>query len=344
MVSIAVMQLRSRPNREKAQRQSSDFLAVLCLCMAAHWLVTGVMAFGSEGSVAQYHQYIQDRRELAQISFRQGERLSTSAYQSVFHRHYDSSFDALASGAIADDQLASLFLGLSSLVADTGSESYAELLLSVTRQVHKRDVTLDFIALRPIPSALEHAYHVLISNHLWAAAAELEFGFPDDVVPFGLEVRAATNFADERPGLIVLPENETDKAVARNVKVEEGLWLVAALHPNCWFSAKAMNWLEGNRSTVAPFLPDQTLWITGHRAISDFEYLHSWNKQSKLIQLVLSHNDRVWPSGVFLDVTPAFYILVDGSVVDSVIGWESDDRGADLLNALGSAVRLVEAN
>lgn len=136
------------------------------------------------------------------------------------------------------------------------------------------------------------------------------------------------------PGKPVLRVNSLAQ-VERAVLAEDGLRVVAVVHPYCGFSRRALQAI-----TTEP----QYAWLRDHlqlvvpigQAWPGQEMLE-WNAAHPTLPMQPMVTDASWQ---VLDTgqTPVFYLLRDGKVIDTVTGWAPE--GADL-RAIRTALEAV---
>lgn len=113
--------------------------------------------------------------------------------------------------------------------------------------------------------------------------------------------------------------------VQRAALAEDGLRVVAVVHPHCGFSRRALQaiitqpeyaWLRGHLQLVVPI----------GQAWPGQEML-DWNSTHPDLPMQPMVRDASW-EGLDTDQTPVFHLLRDGEVIHTVAGWPTE--GADL--------------
>lgn len=129
-------------------------------------------------------------------------------------------------------------------------------------------------------------------------------------------------------GLISLDE------VERAALSEEGLQVVAMVHPYCGFSRRAVEAI-----TTQP----QYAWLRPHLHLVvpigqqwPGQELLDWNAAHAALPMWPMVVDPAW-AGFEQTETPAFHLVRDGTVVSTVIGWRGDGAELDALRAAWDA-------
>jgi hypothetical protein len=130
------------------------------------------------------------------------------------------------------------------------------------------------------------------------------------------------------PAAFRIADASGDRLVPVSFELDK-IRLVAVVHPLCSFSKRALTAIAsaqpGMASSRAVYLApvDQMLFLSE---------LIEWNGANDSVEILLANSREDWP---FIDrwATPSFYILRDGQVTATLIGWP-DDSQLEKLNRL----------
>ncbi len=100
-------------------------------------------------------------------------------------------------------------------------------------------------------------------------------------------------------------------------------WLMVVVSsPKCSPSNRAVQAIYRDRD-LADRIKKNTKWIVGQSTGFEFEKLQKWNNRYPEAAFTIVHLDRDWPLDN-LALTPTFYFLQNGKVIESFSGWPDD--------------------
>lgn len=130
-------------------------------------------------------------------------------------------------------------------------------------------------------------------------------------------------------------EDDGASVVRRSVAVDTGVQVVIVGSPWCGFSRKAVAAIEADPA-LAERIRTQAIWIIPQGIVPDFSEIAAWNRDHPVARMVLVHARGEWPQIPTWD-TPGFYVLRDGAVAASLLGWPDDAQAGRLRALLASA-------
>jgi hypothetical protein len=172
------------------------------------------------------------------------------------------------------------------------------------------------------PGHAQRVYDVLVGARFFSLAEELADRFGDEIVEFPysrysvepLPARFPVYFVDRNRNL-----GTASLAVGRDE------WLIGSVSPGCAFSVRALRFIEDNFDELESLLPENTAWIATQRLTYLLPQLEAFNRQFKRLGIRVSADDQRWPDQMALDITPVFYRVKDGRVIERLTGWSGDD-------------------
>jgi len=126
-------------------------------------------------------------------------------------------------------------------------------------------------------------------------------------------------------------EDDGAGVVRRDVAVGAGIRVVIVGSPWCGFSRKAVAAIEADPA-LAERVRTQATWIIPQGIVPDFGEIAAWNRDHPVARMALVHARGEWPQIPTWE-TPGFYVLRDGELLASLLGWP-DDAQAGRLRAL----------
>jgi hypothetical protein len=130
-------------------------------------------------------------------------------------------------------------------------------------------------------------------------------------------------------------EDDGASVVRRSVAVDTVVQVVIVGSPWCGFSRKAVAAIEGDPA-LAERVRTQAIWIIPQGIVPDFSEIAAWNRDHPVARMVLVHARREWPQIPTWE-TPGFYVLRDGAVAASLLGWPDAAQAGRLRALLASA-------
>ena len=169
-------------------------------------------------------------------------------------------------------------------------------------------------------------HHTFVAARMWADAEALAKRFPAVELE---ELPAHIDAGRETTGLQVWDFDPAAQTLRRRQFSHDGsLTLVVVSHPNCAFSRAALRALESDAS-LAHGLPEQRIFVAPTFGGLQPDSIREWNAVHPDSRHVLVDRPLAW-SFVKSWETPQFLFLVDGLLVEHVVGWP-DDAQLDLL-------------
>lgn len=191
-----------------------------------------------------------------------------------------------------------------------------------------------------LPSASD-VYEELINTRSFDAAGEFynQYQLAGDIEPihrlhqFGnLESHAIP----DNPALELDDDKRIESAKLREIDLHNGIQVLAMAHPLCGPSRAAMEYFESDdRGTEN--VSDLITWVASPRSLFRYQQILDWNSSSRNVDLVISYDATEWPSNMSLEVTPVFYVLKDGELTETVVGWPGGDQYEALSTAVSDA-------
>lgn len=232
---------------------------------------------------------------------------------------------------MSNDELIRLLSGLELVVDELQGQIYAQELVAVTQELYTRDERLWKAPHAPYGRA-QSVYGILISARKFDLADTLHAALPAHIEPFPYG-RIVAGELDGSPAIVVAAE-QRDRLDVRPVALQRGPALVGVVHTGCAFSRDAMSYLEQHAEEFESLFPDNVVWVASQGVTPIIPHLERWNAKAKLIKVHVAWKDTDWPQDLDLRRTPGFYLLKDGAVIDSVIGWPNDTAGQALRKML----------
>lgn len=265
-----------------------------------------------------------------------GQRSDPDQVLATFLRHFEGSLQALADSSIGDTELEELFGALPTVINAPDDQRFINALFEATIELDRRNVVPEFILQLPIfDHPAQPAYRTLIGAHAFDVAERIAALFPDHIQPLELLMETAVDLDATRPAVLtVMDGGPPGRVVATNLPIQQGPWLLAVVHPGCWFSLEAMQWIEHHSESIRPMLPENTVWVSPQHHLHTFTHVQeTWNQTAELINIVFAYRNAAWPPSIMINFTPKFYLLEEGEIIANVSGWD-EDKGPDELMAL----------
>lgn len=249
----------------------------------------------------------------------------------IVQKYFGEFMEPGALTSMPDDKLVQLLSGLLLVVDESRGRLYGPELVAVTQELYQRDERLWMEPVTTYGQA-QSVYAILIGTRQFDLADALHASVPAQIEPFPYG-RIVAGELEGRPAIVVRADQGKGLEV-RPVPLQHGFALVGVVHTGCAFSREAMTYVEMHAAEFEPLFPDTVIWVASQGVTPIISYLERWNTEAKLIKVHVAWKDADWPQDVDLRRTPGFYLLKDGAVVDSVIGWPSDDTGQALKQML----------
>lgn len=138
------------------------------------------------------------------------------------------------------------------------------------------------------------------------------------------------------PGIFNVPTHTfDDKFTLEPIDLDEGTHLIASVSTTCGPSRRALAWIEATAASE-PALLDLRLLQSPRNLRETADRLFEFNRTSEALQIAIANGRTGWPEPMGFDQTPVFYFLHDGVVVETIVGWPSDETGQRLLDLVNS--------
>ncbi|MGN6520655.1 MAG: hypothetical protein ACTHK2_14645 [Dokdonella sp.] len=124
---------------------------------------------------------------------------------------------------------------------------------------------------------------------------------------------------------------DASSAMRYSFPLDRGVRVVVTGHPWCPFSVKAGKAIERN-AKLAELMARYAIWVVPQHPMPNFGDIAQWNTQHPQLPMRVVHRADEWP-GIRNWATPVFHFFVDGRLVDTVTGWQSDAQADRLLQA-----------
>ena len=278
----------------------------------------------------------EEMTSLLMQSIETGQRSDPDQVLAIFLRQFEGSLQALVNLSIGDAELEELFGALSTAISAPEDQRFINALFEATTELDRRSVVPAFIRELPFfDHPAQPAYKTLIGAHAFDVAERLAALFPDHIQPLELVMDTTEDFDPTKPAVLTLMDDgPPSRLVATNLPIQQGRWLLAVVHPGCWFSLEAMRWIEQHSENIGPMLPENTVWVSPQHHLHTFTHVQeTWNQTAELINIVFAYRNAAWPPSILINFTPTFYLLEEGEIIASVSGWD-EDKGPDELMAL----------
>ncbi|MET0254523.1 MAG: hypothetical protein ABW193_01940, partial [Luteibacter sp.] len=136
----------------------------------------------------------------------------------------------------------------------------------------------------------------------------------------------------------VMAEGKSGLLDVMPLNLPRGFHVIAVAHPDCTPSIRAMQDILAD-SDLSSTLAAHVTWLIPPELEMDLTKPLAWLRQSAPQRGFLVYSRTDWP-GIDMTETPAFFVTVDGSVVDVVRGWPRHNGKRRLLDALARAGAL----
>jgi len=181
-------------------------------------------------------------------------------------------------------------------------------------------------------------HRTFIAARMWEDAKALAKRFPGfelETLPAHFDPGADTG------GLKVWDFDPSTQTLRRHdLNATGSLMLVIISHPNCGFSRAALRALEADPLLVQE-LPEQRYFVAPTPGGLQLESIRKWNAVHPDSRHVLVDRPLAW-SFVKSWNTPQFFFLVDGLLVEHVVGWPDEAQGDVVRDAARGARSRAE--
>jgi|GEM_PF-4047205 len=179
------------------------------------------------------------------------------------------------------------------------------------------------------------SYHALIDARLFETAKAFadQSGIDDEQRRSGLyDVEV-----EDAGSLSLLVPLETESGVEFEVgslQLDTGAVVIAAVDSGCYFSEKAMDYLDENFGDIKE--ADVPVYFVTRQSNTGqgFSRIHAWNQDSEFINMRIAWKESEWPETIGFHTTPRFYFLKDGELKYVVNGWAGDEPHENFFEAL----------
>ncbi len=150
-----------------------------------------------------------------------------------------------------------------------------------------------------------------------------------------LEVERIPDIAEndvDKPAAYRIADASGDRLVPVSFELDK-IRLVAVVHPLCGFSKRALTAIATAQPGIAS---GGAVYLAPVAPMLFLSALIEWNVANDSVEIVLANTREDWP---FIDSwgTPSFYILKDGQVTATLIGWPDDSQLEKLNRMIDSA-------
>lgn len=165
-------------------------------------------------------------------------------------------------------------------------------------------------------------HNTFVAARMWADAGALAKRYPAMELE---DLPAHMDAGSETTGLQVWDFDPAARTLRRRPFNHSGsLTLVVISHPNCAFSRAAVRALESD-SSLADELPEQRIFVAPTFGGLQLDSIRAWNAAHPGSRHFLADRPLAW-SFVESWETPQFLFLVDGVLVEQVVGWPDDTQ------------------
>ncbi|MGY6553278.1 MAG: hypothetical protein ACXIUM_02030 [Wenzhouxiangella sp.] len=321
-------------NMKASFLKSMHSITLVCAALPGVLIAASSMANGPEGD-SREASFIEWADETVVTALRQRTRYDISVIEAGFYERFRSDIEDLRSGDIENAPLSELFDSALAGLFYTQSEPIGVLMYELVFELDRRSLTTDVMREMPHfshPAALAHSY--LVNARLFDLSADLEAHFAEHVDSFPISIQTPAGHDPRQPAILVETEGNPLDFTVQPVPIETGDWFVAVVSSDCYFSREATLWIEDNVDRIKSILPQNHLWVSNQSRTRDWLRQSAWNSQAKLTRANLVYRDEAWRSVIEVGLTPAFYVLRDGLVVDHFSGWPGEERSEDLIALL----------
>lgn len=302
--------------------RSRRLLATLATTTVLFSLASPVEVHAQE-NLEELDKHLQEEfRDLVIREARGQRRLQTDVFTQKFEELFGPYADPDVRSGLDSAELRLLHSAADATTFYTQDPGVAELLAAISDELEQEDESGD-------KSHLAETYEELIEARLYVLAADFAKRHKKTVVPESFElVSAKTRYRG--PSVIEVGDNQGMKTLARKpAGIAEGPRIIAIMHHGCAFSKQAVEHIEANEKLAGQFA-GRTLWVMRQGATIPLDPIIEWNRNSELVDLVVSYKDSEWPEEILFTNTPVFYFLMDGEVVHRVMGWQGENTLSEL--------------
>lgn len=132
-----------------------------------------------------------------------------------------------------------------------------------------------------------------------------------------------------------------DEVVASLTEIDigNGVWLVVEVHPDCAYSRRALDYIGRNADTLSGIDQKNVVWLVSQSSGQAVPSMMAWNNKNPGFKMVLSFEDKHWPTGISFLEFPVFNLVRNGEVVQKLQGWPGDHQGELLQEAIRGLVK-----
>jgi len=184
------------------------------------------------------------------------------------------------------------------------------------------------------PGHYARAFRALMLSGQLEAADALARAHPDAGIAPLPDHHDDPSYVPGAPAVWALSD-DGGQLTRQGVPIDHGLHLVVVSHPLCHFSRNATDAIAKD-PMLARVFAEHGHWITPLLRQEDFEVLPEWNRAHPDFRMSSVEDPRSWPGFEFKQ-TPVFYIVRDGRILDTIVGWPGDGQLQVLRDAIGKA-------
>lgn len=162
---------------------------------------------------------------------------------------------------------------------------------------------------------------------------------PDRIEPLAESARQPLS-DDQSAGPVIMQLSEQDgelHVTSQRVDWYGESFVVAVVSPLCGPSQRAVDAISEAMIRDSKFrdvVSEKVYWVAGQHITPYMDALVRYDREYAEIDIHLAWNDWQWPVSIDLGRTPIFYIVENGRVVDTVLGWPSDTKLEDIKSVL----------
>jgi hypothetical protein len=236
---------------------------------------------------------------------------------------------------LSDLELAALYNALHTYMYYTQDPEYGEYLVLLSDEISRRNDAIS-------PGHVEKTLRQLFSARMINQIKDFADKYPEKVghaLNFQLDTLIDENDAsDQAPNIIYTQEREDGMIQLERASLElnTGSWFVALIHPGCAFSLEALNYLRKNAYLLDGF-DGTAVFVARQDGIIADQSLNPIFADESGIRVGVSYKDEDWPEYIQFFLSPMFYLIRDGRMIEEIMGWRGEETAAHIRELLASA-------
>lgn len=243
------------------------------------------------------------------------------------------------------EALETLHLAVANIFQEGGGVDLGSRLKSLCNEIEARSQQSSVVATVPqesVKNCVRRTYLSLFNGRLFDQADSFLNSTGLDFPALSLSIHLPSSVPTDQPSVFFPPgAGQSAPVTVQPVNLHDGISFVGVVHPGCGFSKKAMSFIENNSLWFSQHLPSSTLWLSTQWRSHTYRQLSAWNELSGIINISVAYRDNAWPEEMELGVTPVFYLIEDGVVIDKSVGWTGMESAQTLQDML-MKIRLDE--